>query len=865
MKKIIIILLFVLLIIMGCEEKSTEPENESPNVPENPYPVNGSSNVSVNANLSWSCNDPDGDALTYDVYIGNDPTPDSGELASSDQSSTNYNPGVLQSEKTYYWKIVASDGELEIASPIWNFTTVSGMNLVIISPNGGEIFHPGYPEGTIAFIEWDDNINENVAISLYKNNEQVIVISDSTPSDGYFQWSMHAASIDNSLRYRLKICSVENDQIYDFSDSYFTITCIDFHDPGWDESIDNDNDGYYSARVMFISVINHSNSLYNIIVKILYKLENTDIFQDYYEFSETIEGNDSFYRLIWIGDGGASFSLPHNIYDFKLVIIDNSTTQNISELTYSNISELGDCKFELQAEDNINNPPVEPYYPNPTDNADNVPINTNISWSCSDPDGDMLTYDIYFGTDPTPDSGELVSSNQSETSCNLETLNQDTNYYWKIVAHDDHSNFTTGDIWQFKTEGNANQPPNPPSNPSPANNTTSISLNTNLSWDCSDPDNDPLIYDVYFGTDPSPDAGELLSTNQDNTTYNPGTMYEETTYYWKIVAKDDHSNSATSDIWEFVTINSSADYINITIPNGNEVWEAGTTQNIIWNDNIDENVLIELYLINSYHSIISNGTNSDGSFSWEIPSDLLPGSGYYKIKISNLENNTINDFSDNYFTINNIAPYITVISPNGGESWEMGTFQEITWDSNVIWNLSIILRPESNPGEIIAESIANDGSYIWELPLDLDEGNYQIQIAVPPEYEISDYSNSYFYISEPEEIWELTNFPTELIDVWFYNDIPAIEIKWINSEEVYAIDDFIETCGTYIVIDSYILNSNYKIISQNHDNDLYYVYFFEEICLPSMLGIKVGEFSSLEEAQEAGTENPVWFHYLESY
>lgn len=94
------------------------------------------------------------------------------------------------------------------------------------------------------------------------------------------------------------------------------------------------------------------------------------------------------------------------------------------------------------------------------------------------------------------------------------------------------------------------EPPNPPSNPNPANNATSVSTNANLSWECSDPDGDPLTYDVYFGTSASP---PLVNSGQSSTTYDPGNLNEETTYYWKIEAHDDHGNSTMGAVWQFTT------------------------------------------------------------------------------------------------------------------------------------------------------------------------------------------------------------------------------------------------------------------------------------------------------------------------
>ena len=92
--------------------------------------------------------------------------------------------------------------------------------------------------------------------------------------------------------------------------------------------------------------------------------------------------------------------------------------------------------------------PGIPSNPNPQDNANDVSVTSIISWECSDPEGDSLTYGVYFGISSNP---PLVNSSQSETSYDPGTLNEETTYYWKILAHDDHSNSTMGDVWQFTT------------------------------------------------------------------------------------------------------------------------------------------------------------------------------------------------------------------------------------------------------------------------------------------------------------------------------------------------------------------------------------------------------------------------------
>ena len=97
-----------------------------------------------------------------------------------------------------------------------------------------------------------------------------------------------------------------------------------------------------------------------------------------------------------------------------------------------------------------------------------------------------------------------------------------------------------------------NVPPYEPSNPDPDDDETDVDLDANLYWTGGDPNpGDEVTYDVYFGTTNPP---SLVVSGQSNTNYDPGTMDYETTYYWKIVAWDDHGDSTEGPVWEFTTL-----------------------------------------------------------------------------------------------------------------------------------------------------------------------------------------------------------------------------------------------------------------------------------------------------------------------
>jgi hypothetical protein len=107
------------------------------------------------------------------------------------------------------------------------------------------------------------------------------------------------------------------------------------------------------------------------------------------------------------------------------------------------------------------------------------------------------------------------------------------------------------DVKVFAGGAGVNSPPNTPSNSSPANHATGVSINADLSWIGGDPDTgDTVTYDVYFGTSSSP---PLASDNQAGTSYDPGTVAYNTKYYWKIIATDSHGASTMGPVWDFTT------------------------------------------------------------------------------------------------------------------------------------------------------------------------------------------------------------------------------------------------------------------------------------------------------------------------
>ena len=96
-----------------------------------------------------------------------------------------------------------------------------------------------------------------------------------------------------------------------------------------------------------------------------------------------------------------------------------------------------------------NNSPEIPYNPHPSDGEENVDRVIDFSWESSDPDGDRVYYDFYFGEDK--ENLSLVSKNMNINRNGVSGLSANTTYYWKIVARDIHGAESEGPVWKFKT------------------------------------------------------------------------------------------------------------------------------------------------------------------------------------------------------------------------------------------------------------------------------------------------------------------------------------------------------------------------------------------------------------------------------
>ncbi len=194
--------------------------------------------------------------------------------------------------------------------------------------------------------------------------------------------------------------------------------------------------------------------------------------------------------------------------------------------------------------------------------------------------------------------------------------------------------------------------------------------------------------------------------------------------------------------------------ITVTSPNGGETYKLGSTRNITWETQCVSGEL-KIYLWKDGALVGTIAKNIDpaaGSYPWTVGQYeggiASPGTGY-TIKIKEMGVH-LSDFSDAPFTICSLA----VTSPNGGENWQSGSPNNITWNCQEIsGNLKIYLWKDGALVGTIARNInPADGSYPWTV------GQYEGGTASPGTgytvkikemgETISDFSDAPFTISQ---------------------------------------------------------------------------------------------------------------------
>lgn len=155
--------------------------------------------------------------------------------------------------------------------------------------------------------------------------------------------------------------------------------------------------------------------------------------------------DNQFAQVVSTGNSSsASYSVTLDkgkAYYWRVKAIDSKNASSEYSSTFS---------FYTEATAVTNHLPFMPQLIAPLQDASINSTTANLEWNASDVDtSDVLTYDVYWGTD----KANMSSSKKDLTTktTQLTSLSTNTTYYWKIVVKDGKGGETVGQIWSFKT------------------------------------------------------------------------------------------------------------------------------------------------------------------------------------------------------------------------------------------------------------------------------------------------------------------------------------------------------------------------------------------------------------------------------
>lgn len=398
--------------------------DDAPYVPHTPTPSDNAHYVPSNTDLSWYGGDPDdyiipSDSVNYKIYLGTDSNPNYvdtiGPFPANNQGPFYWTPpGGLVYDEHYYWKIVAEDSYgLMTSSDIWEFWTENTPPTQPVIPSGSISGWHGSSyqyltsatdlENHMIQYGWDWGEGSTVEWTGFYTSGETCSTSHTWVQPGVYDIKVQARDELGAESPWSQILSVLMGNRAPMTPSTPSGPIIGWHGIEYTyttNAIDPDGDNI----------------------------------KYYFDWGDGSGGWTNLYPSGITGNSNHTWSIP-GTYAIKAKAQDeygdNSSYSNPSLSVY-----MG------------NRPPDIPNSPIPGHGDDWVEIDTLLEWNCVDPDSDILSYNIYFGSNNPP---PLVKTNHTLPSFQPGTLEPNTYYYWMIEAYDAYGAITIGPLWEFLT------------------------------------------------------------------------------------------------------------------------------------------------------------------------------------------------------------------------------------------------------------------------------------------------------------------------------------------------------------------------------------------------------------------------------
>ncbi len=497
--------------------------NNSPVKPHTPSPDNGDTQVSLTQPLCWNSDDPDGEVVTYAVYLGVTTTP---PLVAT-LNDTCYTPTVPFTAATvYHWYITATDSVETVSGDLWTFTTynqppsapynldpedgainvpldkqLTWLNAYPPDPEGGPVTHTlaCAAEGALPATRTPvtspfllgalSPIAGHELLRPHTTYTCTLTVVDNLGAASHVKWSFHTAN------------EAPTEPITPYPE-YLSFNVPLTPTLTWEEGDDPDPTEPFVCYTVAFGTTDPP------------PVVATCLTEKAYTPARQLATATPYYWII-------------------------TATDTVSE------TRSQTWQFTTTATPQPNLPPYEPSQPDPPDLSAMIPITHDLSWIGGDPNFDIVTYtvglhaagaswQVYTTTETTLDPGQLLTN---------------TTYTWIVTASDGIVAPVVGSQWTFTTTASwENHPPARPVNPTPRDGAIGVSDVQVLSWTGGDVDKDPVTYTISITNA----HGYFVTESTTNLYYYPGRYALNTTYYWRVIADDGQAQTASA-LWRFTT------------------------------------------------------------------------------------------------------------------------------------------------------------------------------------------------------------------------------------------------------------------------------------------------------------------------
>jgi len=182
--------------------------------------------------------------------------------------------------------------------------------------------------------------------------------------------------------------------------------------------------------------------------------------------------------------------------------------------------------------------------PDPAEGTEGVSLPI-LMWT---PGDTAVSHRVYFG--PDPEALVQVAEQDFTVYWHPDPVDPGTTYYWRIDGVEADGTVVTGNVWNFVTLSMTAW------GPSPSDSSADVMVDTRLSWKQGDSAY-PMTHHVFFGTDEAAVADGTGDTDKgilEETTYDPGVLEGDITYYFRVNELDVFGAEREGDVWSFKTV-----------------------------------------------------------------------------------------------------------------------------------------------------------------------------------------------------------------------------------------------------------------------------------------------------------------------